>query len=126
MGRRSDQRRRQPQRGRDPGGTHQPLRAAGANAPGTDAEAAFTRSLRPIPVELRKCLTYDPGKEMARQEELTRRLSLPVYFADLLSPWQRPTNENTNGLIRQYLPKGQDPPLRGVASSTRHPDAAFE
>jgi IS30 family transposase len=82
-----------------------------ARMAGTDAEAAlegFTRKLRRIPAGLRKSLTYDQGKEMARHEELARRVRIPVYFADPHSPWQRPSNENTNGLIREYLPKGRD------------------
>ena len=76
---------------------------------------AFTRELRRVPACVRKTLTYDQGKEMARHEELARRLQLNVYFADPHSPWQRPTNENTNGLLRQYLPKGMD--LSTVSSS---------
>jgi len=76
-----------------------------------DAESVlegFTRRLRTLPASLRKTLTYDQGKEMARHQELAERLHLRVYFADPHSPWQRPTNENTNGLLREYLPKGMD------------------
>jgi len=69
---------------------------------------AFTRKFRHVPACMRKTLTYDQGKEMARHEELAKRLKIDVYFADPHSPWQRPTNENTNGLIREYLPKGLD------------------
>lgn len=76
----------------------------GANA----ALEALTRKLRRVPVALRKTLTYDQGKEMARHKELTRRLSIEVFFADPHSPWQRGSNENMNGLIREYLPKGDD------------------
>jgi IS30 family transposase len=82
-----------------------------ARRDGTDAEVALeglTRKLRRIPARVRKTLTYDQGKEMARHEELARRLRLQVYFADPHSPWQRPSNENANGLIREYLPKGMD------------------
>ncbi len=82
-----------------------------ARMAGTDAEAAldgFSRKLRRIPASLRKTLTYDQGKEMARHEELARRVHIQVYFADPHSPWQRPSNENANGLIREYLPKGMD------------------
>ena len=68
----------------------------------------FTRRLRTLPKALRKTLTYDQGKEMARHEELEKRVHLRVYFADPHSPWQRPTNENTNGLLRRYFPKGTD------------------
>jgi IS30 family transposase len=78
---------------------------------GTDAQAAldgFTRAFKAVPFELRKTLTYDQGKEMARHVELAKRLEIRVFFADPHSPWQRPTNENTNGLIREYLPKGID------------------
>lgn len=78
---------------------------------GTDAQSAldgFTKAFKKVPMELRKTLTYDQGKEMARHVELSQRLELRVFFADPHSPWQRPTNENTNGLIREYLPKGTD------------------
>lgn len=82
-----------------------------ARMDGTDATSAyrgFTKKLRHVPVPLRKTLTYDRGKEMAEHERLAQRLSLQVFFADPHSPWQRGTNENTNGLLRQYLPKGTD------------------
>ena len=82
-----------------------------ARMEGTDAVSAregFTRKLRHVPAPLRKTLTYDQGKEMAEHERLAQRLALQVFFADPHSPWQRGTNENTNGLLRQYLPKGTD------------------
>lgn len=69
---------------------------------------AFARSLRPVPLALRKSLTYDRGTEMARHKDLTRKLKIDIYFCDPYSPWQRPTNENTNGLLREYFPKGTD------------------
>ncbi len=78
---------------------------------GTDAASArqgFTKKLRHVPALLRKTLTYDRGKEMAEHERLARQLKIQLFFADPYSPWQRGTNENTNGLLRQYLPKGTD------------------
>ncbi len=80
-----------------------------ARMDGTDATSArrgFTTKLRHVPALLRKTLTYDRGKEMAEHEQLAHRLSIQVFFAGPHSPWQRGTNENTNGLLRQYLPKG--------------------
>lgn len=82
-----------------------------ARLEGTDASSAcqgFTKKLRHVPAALRKTLTYDRGKEMADHERLAQRLAIRVFFADPHSPWQRGTNENTNGLLRQYLPKGTD------------------
>lgn len=61
-----------------------------------------------IPKEMRKTLTVDNGKEFARFKELENQTGLTVYFADPYSAWQRGTNENTNGLLRQYFPKGTD------------------
>ena len=74
----------------------------------TSARQAFTKKLRHVPALLRKTLTYDRGKEMAEHEQLAQRLAIQIFFADPYSPWQRGTNENTNGLLRQYLPKGTD------------------
>ena len=82
-----------------------------ARMEGTDATSArrgFTKKLRHVPALLRKTLTYDRGKEMAEHEQLAQRLAIQIFFADPYSPWQRGTNENTNGLLRQYLPKGTD------------------
>ena len=82
-----------------------------ARMDGADADSAlqaFTRRLRHVPRCLRKTMTYDRGKEMTLHEELAKILKIQVYFADPYSPWQRGGNENRNGLIRQYLPKGID------------------
>lgn len=78
---------------------------------GTDAEAALdglARKLRRIPEGRRKTLTYDQGKEMDRHEELARPGPHPGLLRRPAQPRQRPNNENANGLIREYLPKGMD------------------
>ncbi len=68
--------------------------------------SAFAGALNAIPAPLRKTLTYDQGKEMAQHERLADRTGMRVFFADPHAPWQRGSNENTNGLLRQYFPKG--------------------
>ena len=75
---------------------------------GHGAEAvchAITRTITTLPEQLRRSLTWDQGAEMAQHARLKIDAGLQVYFCDPQSPWQRATNENTNGLLRQYFPK---------------------
>ena len=93
---------------------------------GSDADSAlkgFRRCFKQVPPELRNTLTYDRGSEMARHKQLAKALNIDIYFADPHSPWQRGSNENTNGLLRQYLPKATD--LSGL-SQRQLDDIAWE
>lgn len=78
------------------------------DATAQSALAGFRDAFSPLAPELRQTLTYDQGKEMALHRQLAESTGLTIYFADPHSPWQRGIMENTNGLLRQYLPKGMD------------------
>lgn len=81
-----------------------PLAGLGAEA----VRNAIAASIRSLPRELWRSLSWDQGSEIAQHAQLTVDTGLPIYLCDPQSPWQRGTNENTNGLLRQYFPKGTD------------------
>jgi IS30 family transposase len=81
-----------------------PLAGLGAEA----VRNAIAASVQSLPRELWRSLSWDQGSEIAQHAQLTIDTGLPIYLCDPQSPWQRGTNENTNGLLRQYFPKGTD------------------
>jgi len=80
-----------------------------------DVRAALTRQIAKLPAELRRTLTWDQGKEMAEHVRFSTDTNMVVYFCDPHSPWQRGSNENTNGLLRQYFPSKADLSLHSAA-----------
>ena len=87
---------------------------------------ALAQSIAKLPAQLRRSLTWDQGSEMAEHRRFSVKTGVDVYFCDPQSPWQRGSNENTNGLLRQYFPKGDEPrrdqpraPRRGRRAAER-------
>lgn len=88
------------------------LHLPGDHTARTVADAMIT-AMNTLPKQLRRSTTWDQGAEMARHQEITMATGMPIYFCDPHSPWQRGSNENTNGLLRQYFPKGTDLSFHG-------------
>ena len=76
------------------------------NKTAEEVRKAFTKEVKKLPKQLRLSMTYDQGREMAQHKLFTKDTKMKVYFAHPRSPWERGTNENTNGLLRQFFPKG--------------------
>ena len=90
---------------------------------GEQVRDALVEAVAPLPAGLRRSLTWDQGVEMSRHDEFSRAAGMSVYFCERASPWQRGSNENTNGLLRQYFPKATD---LGVHPAARLASVAAE
>lgn len=84
--------------------------------------AALVRTMKTLPAELRRSLTWDQGSEMGKHKAFSLATDMAVYFCNPASPWQRGSNENTNGLLRQYFPKGTDLSLHSAEELQRVAD----
>lgn len=80
----------------------------GTDKSAVNVEQQMRAAIMSLPQELRRSITWDQGAEMARHAAFTATTGTPIYFCNPHSPWQRGSNENLNGLLRQYLPKGMD------------------
>ena len=81
----------------------------GGDKTAVNVEKAMRRAILTLPTELRRSITWDQGAEMSAHRSFTSKTGIPIYFCDPHSPWQRGSNENTNGLLRQFLPKSTEP-----------------
>jgi IS30 family transposase len=89
-----------------------------------EVTAALAGKIQELPAALFRPLTWDQGKEMGAHAQFTVDTGVQVYFCDPKSPWQRGTNENTNGLLRQYFPNGPAWPATAKLTSTRSPTSS--
>jgi IS30 family transposase len=90
-----------------------------ADGTAEEVRRAMTTRIKTLPAELRRSVTWDQGNEMALHREFTIATGMPVYFCNPKSPWQRGSNENTNGLLRQYFPKGTNLSVHSQAELNR-------